>query len=108
MSNLKKTWFVWLDGQEEGPCSVAELRCNPKVTPDTLARKIDSKEWKPIREIPELQELFEDSKPIILEPEEKKAIEGDELTLTLQDPSPFWLWLLVIVIVFASIILFRF
>lgn len=102
----KKKWFIWLNGQEKGPYSFAELRSDPRITPDTLARREDSQEWKPIRMIEELQDLYKDS-----ETHEEKVIEkqplpeGEELTLDYQNPSPFWLWLIVILMVLLYIFL---
>lgn len=110
MSDKKthKIWYLWVNGKEEGPYSFNEIRCHPALTPNLLVRQEGSKQWVPIRNVPELKQLFEDAEELTL-PEKEENIgkpDGDELTLSLQEPSPFWFWLLVIAIVLVYIIIY--
>ncbi|MFA6916680.1 MAG: DUF4339 domain-containing protein [Parachlamydiales bacterium] len=103
-----KIWYLWVNGKEEGPFSLAEVQSHPALTPDLYVRKEGSDKWTPARHVPELQRLFEDPQEIA--PEIKKTPllnpAGDELTLSYQDPSSFWFWLLVLGIVLTYLAIY--
>ncbi len=104
----KKIWFILINDKEEGPYSATDLRSHPHVTPDTLARKSEKARWRPIREIDELKELFDDSEEGISFPSPSSSEEppSDELTIPLQEaPPPLRLWLLIIIAVLFYVIL---
>lgn len=105
----KKIWYLWLDGKEEGPYSFTDLRSHPVLSPDLLVRKEGSSQWLALRNYPELQQLFEDPKEIIPEEKEPPTLpsEGDELTLSYQDPSSFWFWIVILGIVLTYILMMR-
>lgn len=94
-----KVWYIKLNDREEGPLSVAELRCHPAVTPDTLVRREGEVEWRPLREVKELADIFQDNENEKPPPKPPIPLEGDELTMDLLEPSPFRFWLLAIIIV---------
>lgn len=104
---MEKIWFLLIDGKEEGPYSIADLRRHIRLTPDTPVRRKGTARWILLRFIPELQSLFEDepeSKP----PSDKKKdknksqLEDGGVVLALrQDPPSFWFWILI-----AAIVLF--
>jgi hypothetical protein len=105
---MDKIWFMAINGKQEGPYSIEDLKRDSRLTPDTLVWRQGFKKWLPIRFVPELKEIFKDKsegKPLH---EEKKlkpfTIDSEPATLTLQnDPFQFFLWLLVI-----SLLLFYF
>lgn len=111
---MEKIWFIQLDGHQEGPFSVDELRHDSRITPDTFVWKEGFRKWIPIRYVSELKNLFKD--PESLEPqesEEDKKIIGlrkgkDELVLDLQkDFPPLLFWILIILII-ASYLFYEF
>ncbi|QLH34784.1 MAG: DUF4339 domain-containing protein [Parachlamydiaceae bacterium] len=53
-----KIWFIYLEGQKEGPFTLLELKRHPRMTPDTLVWKEGFKTWIPARKVPELQSLL--------------------------------------------------
>ena len=57
---MEAQWFIKIDGQKEGPYSELDLKRHLELTPDTLVWKPGWKEWKPIRDVPELKHLFHD------------------------------------------------
>lgn len=101
---MNKIWFIWIDGMKEGPYNAIDLKRDPRITPDTLVWKEGFKEWKAIRHVGELKEIFKDkpeSKPLHENtplPIGKGAPEEEALTLQ-NDPFQFYLWLLVIVLI---------
>lgn len=98
---MNKEWFILVNGNQEGPYNLKELKRHPQVTPDTLVWKKGWKEWVAIRYVSELKDLFKDEpppKPL----NDKKALAvdlGDQaaLTITHQDPFHPFLWYLLIV-----------
>lgn len=98
----EKVWLIWIDGNQEGPYTGLELKKDLRLTPDTLVWREGFETWKPIRNVKELKEVFEDkpeSKPL-LEAIKLKTFEPElpqeQETLTLQrDPSQFYIWLLI-------------
>jgi hypothetical protein len=112
---MNREWYILLEGSKEGPYSVSELRKHPAVTPDTLVWKVGFSSWIPVRDVPELGEIFKDepeSRPLgELFKKSKSTLsdlggEGDTLTLQ-HDPMQFFLWLLIIFLL-TLYILFRF
>ncbi len=98
---MNKEWFILVNGNQEGPYSLRDLKRHPQVTPDTLVWKKGWKEWMAIRFVPELKDVFKDepgTKPL----NGKKAVPDlsrDQATLTITNQDPFhpYLWLLLII-----------
>lgn len=104
---MEKIWFMLIEEHEEGPFSPAQLRNHPRFTPDTLMRKLGSKLWKQARYIDELNILFEDEVPLIIDSKITTS-NADELILVAnQDPPFFYLGFLLTLILLAYI-LYRF
>lgn len=105
-----KEWYIKINNHEEGPFTLAQLKRDMRITPDTLVWKKGFKRWKQIREVKELSKLFKDEeKP----PEKKKKGDngskikkGDEVIAIPYDPFQFW-WLLVILILLVFYTLYR-
>ena len=55
-----KIWFVFIEGQEEGPYSLGDLKKDRRLTPYTLVRRVGSKKWLPLGKIRALKAVFED------------------------------------------------
>lgn len=111
---MNKIWYIEIDGKLEGPYSVRDLKCDIRVSPDTLAWKKGFAKAVPIRNIPELKTLFQDEAPIEESPGEKRsfpdfaALKGDqEVALDMRmEPFKWWiLILLVLAILFFSYVL---
>ena len=101
----EKVWLIWIEGNQEGPYTIQELKHDTRLTPDTLVWKDGFSDWKAIRSVEELKAVFEDepeSKPLLeaikiktFEPE----LTPEQDTLALQtDPSQFYLWMLVLLL----------
>ena len=103
---LEKIWFILINGERKGPFSVSELKQIPELTPDTLAWREGFVNWVPIRNIPELRELFEE-KDETQEDEEQAArrtpLRDDTISLEFSEP-PLFLWLLFVVLVLLYVI----
>lgn len=107
---MEKIWFLLIDGKEEGPYSLQDLRRHIRLTPDTPVRKKGTSRWILLRFIPELQSLFEDEaekKPSV-EPKNGKKnerLENGGVVLALRnDPPSFYLWLLIAVIIILYVL----
>lgn len=92
-----KIWYIDIQGKAEGPFTVEELRRERRLTPDTYAWREGFDEWKPIRAIPELKDLFcdqrndEESSEEDLRPSRPKKL-GSDLVLEggLEPPNLYW------------------
>ena len=102
-------WYVKINEKKEGPYTRVQLRYHPKVTPDTLVWKEGFPDWKPLREVPELQDIFQDSSEelpgaTLIKPKFKKPFENDELALEYKQDPYNLIWLLVLFIVLLYVI----
>jgi hypothetical protein len=103
-------WFVIIRGRQRGPYRAFQLEALEGITPDTLAWREGMKEWKPIRDIPELSFLFEEPAPKEPPVEEKLPGEkevADGLVLTFPYIEPPWLFWLIFLILVCAYGLFR-
>lgn len=57
---MNKIWYLDINGVEEGPFSVKEIRRRSDVTLETLAWKEGMTQWLPIRRICELKVIFKE------------------------------------------------
>jgi hypothetical protein len=109
MTPMQKIWFIQINGKKEGPYRALDLKRDPRITPDTLVWKQGWTDWKPLRDIPELQEIFEDeetdeeAKPKKIK--DPLVSENDVLTLK-YDPPNLYLWLLLVFIVIFAILFY--
>ena len=108
---MSKIWFIFIEGNREGPWSFEDLKSDTRITPDTLVWKDGFANWKKISEVPELKALFKDV-PGSKEDEDKdvevvgvgKPSEG-ELTMDIRQEPPYLLWILIALISLLYIIL---
>lgn len=109
---MAKEWFILIKGKKEGPFTPEELKRDPRVTPDTLVWKKGFADWIPIRNVAELQDLFEDTPP---KKEEETAEQPEidlgpyQMVLAVQrDPPHLIIWLilatLIMIYVFYNLI----
>ncbi len=105
-------WFIFIQGKQEGPYSVLELKRDLRITPDTLVWKEGFLHWVPIRQVLELKEVFaDDSKPKQTDEEaqwfklnEASLDQQKELALHLgRDLPPILFWILVGLIILSYI-----
>lgn len=100
---MNKEWFIWLQGKQEGPYSIVDLKADSRLSPDTLVWKEGFKTWVPIRRVPELKDIFKDQRkkpqPIQGEFNSKPLFSEDEAISIQQDPFQFYLWVLVIILI---------
>lgn len=102
---MNKIWFIKFEGIEEGPYSIQDLKYDRRITPDTLVWREGFTQWVPIRNVPELQEVFEEEpqpKPLEEGKLKKKKIKAEKEALAVHAPyefNPFLFWLLIMLIV---------
>lgn len=103
----EKIWYIKINDQTEGPYSFEDLRRDRRITPDTLARKVNHPLWRPIRNIFELKRLFYDENPDEREDRftKPKIKPQDELVLDMhRDPKYFFWALMLLVLLIAYLI----
>ncbi|KAF3361405.1 Uncharacterized protein PHSC3_002036 [Chlamydiales bacterium STE3] len=101
---MYKCWYILINFVKEGPYSYTDLKENPFITPDTLVLKEGWKKWLPIREVPELKDLFKEEE---LEEEESSSLPapGEDAVLSLEFAEPpFFLWFLIALVVLTFVI----
>jgi len=83
---MEKVWYLNIDGRQEGPHSLVELKGDLRITPDTLVWKEGWPDWKPAGAVPELKSLFEDEEELesLDEDEEVEVTPEGELTLDME------------------------
>lgn len=95
-------WFINIDGRVEGPFTIDKLKKDMRLSPDTLVWRKGFKEWRMIRDVPELSDLFEEELEEETVDEVKKSkpsLTFDEIALNIQSEPPlFKFWLLVFLI----------
>lgn len=106
---MDKIWFIQIDGKREGPYSFKDLRCDTRVTPDTLVWKEGFSGWKRIRNVPELKKLFEEQEDENTSDESdvlhaKKGL-GEDLVIDMGQEPPYLFWLLILILILTYIIM---
>lgn len=107
---MEKIWFLLIDGKEEGPYSLIDLRRHIRLTPDTPVRRKGTDRWVLLRFIPELQSIFEDEPSVKPSPPDKKEkgdrqMENGGVVLALRnDPPSFYFWLLIGAIILVYVL----
>lgn len=106
---MDAVWYIKIDGREEGPYSVGQLKRDCRITPDTLVRKKGSKSWTPIRYVAELKEIFADEESVPLHQKKKGkelSLATDELVLDYRnDNFPFlFFWILIMTLILSYIL----
>jgi len=100
-----KEWYTKINGKQQGPFSIKDLKLQAWITPDTLVRKEGDEEWTAIGKVKELKVIFEDEKSEADKPsEEDRENTGfpkdSELALDLNlEPTPpvfLLIWALII------------
>lgn len=94
---MEKIWYILIDGKEEGPYSISDLKAHKRFDPDVLVRKAGSKRWMLARYIKDLKAVFEDDaeKPAV-SPAFSPIPPSDEIAIDYrEDPPLFYLWLLI-------------
>lgn len=109
---MYKEWFIFIENKKEGPFSFQDLKKDLRITPDTWVWKKGFTNWKKIREVEELKELFEEEKPAEEEEEEvekkKKRLpfSKGEIALDMQGDPSFWFWILILILLTYIFMLF--
>ena len=104
---MLKEWYIWINGVQEGPYNIQDLKNHLEITPDTLVWKKGFENWISIRKVAELKEVFKDkpeSQPLHQKSPAEVSAEllQKQATLTLLQPDPsYWLlWLLLALVLF--------
>lgn len=102
----QKVWYILIEGNEEGPYSIGQLRHDLRVKPETLARRSDWDKWLPIYKIKELKKIFEEE---VEEEEEQKAgvFRHDVIAARHTEPGPFLDLLILLAIALLLWIIFQ-
>lgn len=106
-----KIWFILIDGKREGPFSYEDLKNDTRLTPDTLIWKTGFPDWKKIRDVPELKDLFKDEPDQIEQKEneifDKKATQDEQLVLDFgEEPPSIWLLIAFLTLLYVLIRLY--
>lgn len=94
---MEEVWYIEIFRGVEGPFSKEELKKDARLTPDTYVWREGFEQWKKIKDVPELDDLFEDEVIIPLDTNEETEPEylDDEIVLENQsEPPPYLYWLL--------------
>jgi hypothetical protein len=107
---MNKIWFISIDQKIDGPWAYEELKSDRRLTPDTWVWKEGFEDWKKIRDVPELDDLFvRDSKEAPddeQQPELKPNEPGqDELAIEAgrEPPYLFWIILALIILIYTIV-----
>jgi GYF domain 2 len=107
---MQKIWYIEIDGKREGPYSVAELKRDHRLTPEILVWKKGFKKWVPIRNVPELKEVFADDHTHDKEKDKEESqkrgrlASRDELAIDMRFYPPYFFWILLTVVIITYII----
>lgn len=94
-----KEWFILIDGNKEGPFSYLDLKRDRRLTWETLVWKQGFKKWLPIKDVPELSDLFKfEDKSSNKEGTALLPCADDSIVLDARSQPPYFFWLLVAVI----------
>ncbi len=107
---IEPQWYLLIEKRQWGPYSLAELKKDPRFTPDTLVRKKGTKTWTQARFIPELKQLFKDEEPLSTPLFDFKRGEGGaQAAIAMRpDPFPFFILFLVVILVLFYFVLYFF
>jgi hypothetical protein len=103
---MDKIWYIILDGATLGPYSFLELRSKP-ITPDTLCWKEGMEGWTPIRDVPDLKDLFKDPVPLNEEEDEDEENlrgEGEVASLAVKEPNFIFWWLIIAALILSYLL----
>lgn len=108
----RKIWFININGKREGPFSISDLKRDLRITPDTLVWREGFAEWKKMRDVQELKEVFADEKS-----KDKEDLNGkgcllatprDEIILDLRKEPPYLFWMMMIILLALLYATFQF
>lgn len=101
---MKKIWYIDIRGQLEGPYSLGDLRRDKRVNPDTLVWREGFAHSVPIRNVPELKNVFTDEEPAKEKKEKKHPLNGkqqsDLILLEMSQEPPFFIWAIIVLTLF--------
>lgn len=100
---MEKIWYILMDGKKEGPYSIFDLMEETRLSPDTLVWKEGFEDWVSLKEVPELQSLFEEPAPEVEEEVEEPLPVDEELTLQVEEPPPPFLYYFIFVVVIITV-----
>ena len=97
---MDKIWYIYLEGAREGPYSLAQLKGDSRITPDSLVWRQGFEGWIPIRDVPELEAVFndepQDEDETVENPLKLKSLPvQEELTLDMGAEPPYLLWIVL-------------
>lgn len=101
-------WYILLNEKQYGPYTFKELKGIGSITPDTLCWREGMKEWLPIRNVPELKDLFKDDQtpPSVMD-ELPGITPAEDLTLTIPQAEPPYYLLLILLMIMIVYALFQ-
>lgn len=106
---MNKIWFIDDKGKIEGPYSVADLKADSRITPDSYVWREGWDKWQRIRDVPELEELFRDEvdsdEPVETAVAKPAAAADDELAIDYRQEPPYLFWLLAAMIIILYMII---
>lgn len=104
---MEKIWFIYIFGRVEGPFTPAELKNDLRLTPETLVWREGFDDWKPIKEVEELHDLFQEERT---PPSDEASVDTcspeQELALQIQKEPPFLLFWLMVILLMAGYLIY--
>lgn len=101
---MKKIWYLDIRGQLEGPYTIRDLRRDKRITPDTLVWREGFAHSVPLRNVPELKEVFSDEEKPKQKNESKAPLGGkqqsDLVILEMSQEPPFLMWVIIVLTLF--------
>lgn len=104
---FEKIWWIKFEQEIEGPYSSYELKKDRRITPDTLVRANGETVWRRIRDVKELNVIFEDEeeegRDNGLDSSVPSVPAGNEMVLTMGDEPPSlspWLIIAAVIILY--------
>jgi GYF domain 2 len=100
----KVHWYIEIFRGVEGPFNKRQLKNDERLTPDTYVWREGFDNWKQIKDVSELNDLFEDY--VVIEDEKNTEplvdILDDEIALEVNGGSPPYLYWILIVLIFIT------
>ncbi len=103
---MEAVWYIEIFRGVEGPFTKEQLKKDSRLTPDIYVWREGFEQWKKVKDVPELDDLFEDE-VVIQEDQHDVALTehlDDEIVLENQaGPPPYIYWILLVLIALSYI-----
>lgn len=107
---MEEVWYIKIFKGVEGPFTKSDLKKDLRITPDTFVWREGFEEWKEIKDVPELEDLFEEEVAVEEAEDEEATIEflDDEIVLENQVEPPSNLYWVLIILIIVSYVTYKY